>query len=149
MAYSELIKNFDRIRDYIRDFYVYGFRSREQFEQKSSRSYDDERRRIESWLGEYMSFRKTPEGKSLFISVDNRTVPHNPLFSAWKAKSFTDNDITLHFYILDILADGNKPSVKEIVNEIALRLENFLIPRWKWMSPPYAKSSRSMKSSDL
>ena len=28
MAYTELIKNFDRIRDYMRQFYVYGFKSR-------------------------------------------------------------------------------------------------------------------------
>ena len=28
MAYSELIKNFNKIRDYMRDFYVYGFKSR-------------------------------------------------------------------------------------------------------------------------
>ena len=28
MAYSELVKNFDRIRDFMRQFYVYGFRSR-------------------------------------------------------------------------------------------------------------------------
>ena len=26
MAYSELIKNFNKIRDYMRDFYVYGFK---------------------------------------------------------------------------------------------------------------------------
>ena len=30
MAYSELIKNFARIRDYMREFYVYGFKSREE-----------------------------------------------------------------------------------------------------------------------
>ena len=28
VAYSELIKNFDRIRDFMRQFYIYGFRSR-------------------------------------------------------------------------------------------------------------------------
>lgn len=28
MAYSELIKNFDRIRDYMRQFYVYGFKAK-------------------------------------------------------------------------------------------------------------------------
>ena len=82
MAYNELIKNFDRIRDYIREFYVYGFKSREQFEQKSSRSYDDERRRIESWLGDYMGFRQTPEGKNVFISIDSRSTHHNPLYKA-------------------------------------------------------------------
>ena len=31
MAYSELIKSFEKIRDYMRDFYVYGFKSREDF----------------------------------------------------------------------------------------------------------------------
>ena len=53
MAYSELIKNFNRIRDYMRQFYVYGFRTRDEYDKKSARSYDNERRRIESWLGDY------------------------------------------------------------------------------------------------
>ena len=57
MAYNELIKNFNRIRDYMREFYVYGFKSREEYKRKSARSYDDERRRVESWLGDYMGFR--------------------------------------------------------------------------------------------
>lgn len=104
MAYKELIKNFDRIRDYMREFYVYGFKSRDEFTKKSARSYDDEKRRIESWLGDYMGFRQTPEGKNVFISIDSRISHHNPLYKAWKAKSFTDGDITLHFAILDILA---------------------------------------------
>ena len=52
MAYSEVIKNFNRIRDYMREFYVYGFKSRDEYTKKSGRSYDDERRRIESWLGD-------------------------------------------------------------------------------------------------
>ena len=43
MAYSELIKSFEKIRDYMRDFLVYGFRSREDFTRKSARSYDDVR----------------------------------------------------------------------------------------------------------
>ena len=34
MAYSELIKNFNRIRDYMREFYVYGFKSRDEFIRK-------------------------------------------------------------------------------------------------------------------
>jgi len=29
MAYNELIKNFNRIREYMRDFYLYGFKSRD------------------------------------------------------------------------------------------------------------------------
>ena len=118
MAYSELIKNFERIRDYMREFYVYGFKRREEYNSKSARSYDNERRRIESWLGDYMSFHQYAAGKNLFLSVDSRRIPRNPLHKAFKAKSFTDKDITLHFYILDILADGSSLSSKEIIDRI-------------------------------
>lgn len=118
MAYSELIKSFQRIRDYMRQFYVYGFKSREEYTAKSARSYDNERRRMESWLGEYMSFRQDSGGKSVFLSVDSRRIPHNPLHKAFKAKSFTDKDITLHFYILDILAEGENLSSHQIVDII-------------------------------
>lgn len=121
MAYKELIKNFDRTREYLRDFYVYGFRSRSEFgEEKgiSGRSYDNEKRRIESWLGEYMSFRQDKEGKRVFLSVDSSAIVKNPLYQAFKAKSFTDNDIMLHFYILDLLAEETALSAREIADEI-------------------------------
>lgn len=123
MAYSELIKNFNRIRDYMREFYVYGFKSRDEYTQKSARSYDDERRRLESWLGGYMQFRQTPDGKNVFISVDSRTSSHNPLYKAWKAKSFTDGDITLHFIIFDILCD---PGVSMTLGEVMERIDDYL-----------------------
>ena len=119
MAYSELIKNFERIRDYMREFYVYGFKSRSEYDAKSARSYDNERRRIESWLGRYMSFHQDRGGKSVFLSVDSRSIPYNPLYRAFKAKSFTNKDITLHFYILDILADGAALTAGEIVDRIS------------------------------
>ena len=119
-SYSELIKNFEKIRAYMRDFYVYGFKSRDDYQSKSARSYDDERRRLESWLGDHMSFVRTPEGKNVFISIDSRTIRHNPLYNAWKAKSFTDGDITLHFIIFDILHD---PSVKRTVSELLAEID--------------------------
>ena len=117
MAYSELIKNFERIRSYMREFYVYGFKSREEYDLKSARSYDNERRRIESWTGDSMCFRQDASGKTVFLSVDSRRIPRNPLHRAFKAKSFTDKDIALHFYILDLLADGAL-STREIVDRV-------------------------------
>ena len=128
MAYSELIKNFEKIRSYMRDFYVYGFKTRTDFDQKSSRSYDDERRRVESWLGEYMYFEQDAAGKRVFLSVDSRTVSHNPLYRAFKTCSFTDNDITLHFYILDMLADGESMSGREILDQLTDYLYCFAVP---------------------
>lgn len=118
MAYNELIKNISRIRNYIREFYVYGFKSRVEVGNKSARSYDNERRRIESWLADYMSFRQDATGKNVFISVDSRLVPHNPLYKAWKAKSFTKNDITLHFWLLDILSPDEYKTLADIIEII-------------------------------
>lgn len=114
MAYSELIKNFYNIRGYMRDFFLYGFKTREEYDRKSARSYDNERRRIQSYLGHLISFRQTPSGKNAFISLEGRSVTHNPLYQAFKAKSFTNKDITLHFMLLDILA-GNSYSLKDIL----------------------------------
>jgi len=118
MAYRELIKNFSKIREYMSQFYVYGFRSRSEYTAKSARSYDNERRRIESWLGDYMSFHQDVNGRNTFIAVDSRSISHNPLYNAFKAKSFTDNDIMLHFYIMDILSDNTFKSIKEMADII-------------------------------
>ena len=125
MAYSELIKNFNRIRTYLRSFYVYGFRHRDEFTQKSARSYDNERRRVESWLGEYMSFGQDEEGRRVFLSVDSRAIPENPLYRAFRTKSFTDRDITLHFHILDILKVTGGLSITSLMDELADRLSEF------------------------
>ena len=46
---------------------------------------DDERRRMESWLGDHMIFVRTPEGKNVLISIDSRVSQHNPFYKALKA----------------------------------------------------------------
>ncbi len=122
-SYRELIKNFENIRKTMRTFYVYGFRSRAEGHRKSARSYDDERRRLESWLGGHMRFARSGEGKNVFISIDSRTVRRNPLYQAWKARSFTDGDITLHFILFDLLHD---PTVVLSLQEILAAVDTYL-----------------------
>lgn len=123
MAYKELVKNFEKIRMYMRDFYVYGFKSRSEFTGKSLRSYDDEKRRIESYLGDYMKFNNSQDGKRVFLSIDSREVRYNPLYKAWKAKSFTDGDITLHFILFDIFSE---PGIELTVGEITDKIDGYL-----------------------
>ena len=113
-------KSFERIRAYMREFYLYGFKSREEYQAKSARSYDDERRRIESWLGDHMGFTRTPEGKNVFLSIDSRAIHHNPFYKAWKAKSFTDGDVTLHFILFDIL---HTPSQRYTLAELMEKID--------------------------
>ena len=119
MAYKELIKNFDNLRDYMRDFFVYGYRTRNDFTQKSSRTYDNERRRVENYLGKYIKWEYGKQGKRIFLSVDATKIGTNPFYQAYFCKSFTNNDITLHFFILDLLATGQALKVEELTDLIA------------------------------
>ncbi|MBR5965111.1 MAG: WYL domain-containing protein [Treponema sp.] len=118
MAYSELIKNLDTLRTYVRSFYIYGFKTRDRFFGKSPRTYDDEKRRLENYLNGYMAFRPDENGKVTFLSIDSRHTIHNPLYKIFKTKSFTAMDISLHFMLMDILADGSKKTLNQLLDEI-------------------------------
>ena len=117
-GFSELIKNFDKTRDYIRDFFIYGCKIRSEFNGKSIRTYGDEKRRVESWMGDYMRYDDSVHGRSVSISVDSGRIPENPLYNAYYSKSFTDKDIVLHFLITDILADAKSLPLRDIVDEL-------------------------------
>ncbi len=109
MSYNELIKDINKIRAYIRNFFVFGFYTREEYARMfglTARSYDNEKRRVESWMGEYLSFHQNADGKKVFLSVSGDEILHNPLYRAFKAKSFTTNDLLLHFYLMDLLSSG-------------------------------------------
>ncbi|MBE6633947.1 MAG: WYL domain-containing protein [Ruminococcaceae bacterium] len=112
----------------MREFYLYGFKSREEYRQKSARAYDDEKRRVESWLGDYMRFVRTADGKNVFLSVDSRSSRHNPFYRSWKAKSFTDGDITLHFILMDLLWS---PEVSLTLRELTERIDRDYLSNFK------------------
>lgn len=118
-GFSELIKNFDKTRDYVREFFIYGFKVRGDFDRKSARTYDDEKRRIESWLGDYLRCDTTSRGKQVAITLNSARIAENPLYRALESRSFTDNDIRLHFLLLDILSDGGARSVRALTEQLA------------------------------
>ena len=118
--FQELVKNFDRVRDYIRQFFIYGFKSRNEFDQKSGRTYDNERRRAESWLSSYTHSLYTPRGKQVYICADSKTIEQNPLYAAWKSKSFTDKDLLLHFFLPELLREESL-TAGEISDQMAAR----------------------------
>ncbi|MBA3926813.1 WYL domain-containing protein [Listeria rustica] len=117
-SFNELIKNFAVIRNYVREFYVYGFKQREDFTAKSGRSYDNERRRIESYLREYVEVEQQGNGKALRLFIDPNEVTENPMFAVWQAKSFTKNDVFLHFVLMDIFKEGAAYSVNQVLARI-------------------------------
>lgn len=127
--YKELVKNFASIRGYMRDFYVYGFKTRSDYSARSARTYDNERRRIENWLGDYIKWDYSAKGKRVFISVDSAQIKSNPFYEAWKSKSFTANDCMLHFYLLDILKTGQSYPIPELTDQIQKRYEIIIEPQ--------------------
>ena len=127
--FQELIKSFAKSRDYVRDFFVYGFKTRDDFSHKSGRTYDNEKRRIESWLSEYIHSEYTKNGKNVAITLDSNLLLTNPLYRVWKSKSFTDNDIMLHFFLLDILQDGEARTIDELTNEILANYDVLFEPQ--------------------
>ena len=116
--FKELIKSFPKSREYVRDFFVYGFKTREEFSGFSSRTYDNERRRLESWLAGFVKQKYCGKEKNIYLSIDSNSLDTNPLYRVWKAKSFTDNDIMLHFYILDYLEQFGAQSADRITDGI-------------------------------
>lgn len=121
--FHELVKSVAKSREYVRDFYVYGFKSRVDFDRKSARTYDNERRRIESWLAPYIKSEYNGTVKNVYLSLNTNTLSFNPLYRVFETKSFTDNDILLHFYLLDILQDGVQMTADELTDEIVSRYE--------------------------
>lgn len=115
-GFSELIKNFDKTREYVRDFFIYGCKVRSDFDKKSVRTYDDEKRRVESWMQDYMRYDDSIKGRHVSISVDSGHISENPLYNAYYSKSFTDNDIKLHFLLIDILQDGKSRTLRKITD---------------------------------
>ncbi|MDE6760789.1 MAG: WYL domain-containing protein [Lachnospiraceae bacterium] len=116
--FRELIKSFPKTREYVRDFFVYGFKTRDEFKEKSPRTYDNERRRIESWLAGFVKQDYTEKGKNISLGIDSNLLDTNPLYRVWKTKSFTDNDIMLHFFLLDFLSDKKGLTIETITDGI-------------------------------
>ena len=119
--FQEVIKNFDKCRDYIRDFFVYGFKSRKDFTGKSARTYDDERRRITDWLGDIVheDISDATSEKNLSLQVTPNLLDTNPLYRVWQARSFTDNDARLFFRLPEMTTEPH--TVDELTDELSSR----------------------------
>lgn len=115
----ELIKQFNNIRDYMREFFINGFKSREDYHYHSPRTYDEARFRIDSWLGEYLESRADENRRRInYFSIDSRNVVSNPLHKAFKTSSFTDNDITIYFCLMDCLSHGDWEDGSLLINSV-------------------------------
>lgn len=127
--FADFIKHYDNIRSILREMFLYGCFSREDYENKkigSSRKVSYEIRRIQQYIEkEFIRTDRDGKVKLLSLSYDAITNTKNFLVSTYLNKSFTRTDIMLHYYILLILNNISKPLT---INEIEDALvENNLI----------------------
>lgn len=116
-----LIRDYSDIRDILRDIYIFGCFSRDDYISKgiSGRKYDNEQRRITSYLPEKF-IKKKREGKRVlpYCSYDMTVMPENFLAETYRNKSFTLLDIMSYFYVMTILNAKSGMSLSEILEVI-------------------------------
>ena len=86
--FSELIKNIDMLRRLIREFFVFGYKTRTDFDRKSSKTFDNDKRRIQNYFEEYFYGARDKNGKRNAILIDSDRAGANPLYRLYKSKSF-------------------------------------------------------------
>lgn len=86
--------------------------------QKASSTYDNEKRRIESWLSDHVHTSLEGHQKESICAGGFGEHFSKPTVSVLSFKTFTDNDIRLHFILMDALED-NAMSVSEIADYIS------------------------------
>ena len=121
--FADFIKHYDNIRSILREMFLYGCFSREDYENKkigSSRKVSYEIRRIQQYIEkEFIRIDRDGKVKLLSLSYDAITNTKNFLVSTYLNKSFTKTDIVLHYNILLILNRSDKPlTMNEIEDEL-------------------------------
>lgn len=116
-----LIRDYENIRHILRDVYMYGCFSREDFVAKgiSGRKYDNEQRRITAYLPEdFIQKRRENKKVVLYCTYDKNESFSNKLAETYRNKSFTMFDIMSYFYVLHTLNLVTEATAAEILEKI-------------------------------
>lgn len=116
MAANDRIKDIATVRKWLREFSLFGDKTRSDFTESGYRyAYEKSDQLLDPILN---TVRDNHNCQHVFISLDVRDVYHNPLFVFYRIHYFRDNDIKLHFTILNCLADGRFKTIEKIIYEI-------------------------------
>lgn len=124
MALSDsklLIRDYSDIRDILRDIYIFGCFSRDDYIKKgmSGRKYDNEQRRITSYLPDKF-IKKKRVGKRVlpYCSYNMTETQENFMAETYRNKSFTMLDIMTYFFALTLLDDQQGMTLPELLEII-------------------------------
>lgn len=126
MAFSDsilLIRDYENIRKILRDIYIYGCFSRDDFIEKgiSGRKYDNEQRRIHAYLPQHFIKKRRVNKKVLqYCSYKIEDSSNNYLADTYRNKSFTALDIMAYFFVQQILYKKGGLTLAELLQEIPI-----------------------------
>lgn len=113
-----LIRDYENIRSILRDVYIYGCFSKDDFVEKgiSSRKFDNEQRRINAYLPDkFIKKRRVNKKVLTYCSYDISESQKNYLAESYRNKSFTMLDVLSYFFVNQILGQ-EEMSLAEILD---------------------------------
>lgn len=123
-----LIREYENIRQILRDIYIYGCFSRDDFiENKgiSGRKYDKEQQRISAYLPpKFIQKRRIDKKVFLYCKYDFLDSANNFLSDTYRNKSFTALDIMAYFFVQQLLYERQEMTLPEILEELPIVNEN-------------------------
>ena len=118
--FKELIKSFPKTREYVRDFFVYGFKTRDEFKEKIARTYDNERRRIESWISGFIKQDYTADyNQEMISSMENIAAATGNKGSAASADGGDQRD-EMTTKAIEVVVDAGQASTSLLQRKLKL-----------------------------
>lgn len=128
-----LIRDYENIRQILRDIYIFGCFSRDDFiENKgiSGRKYDKEQQRINAYLpSNFIQKRRVDKKVLLYCSYNMLDGSKNHLSDTYRNKSFTALDIMAFFFVQQLLNSKNEMTAAEILEELPIVNEDALFTK--------------------
>lgn len=118
-----LIRDYDNIRDILRNMYIFGCFTRDDYIEMGygGRKYDNEQRRINAYLPErFISKRRIGKKVIQYCKYNVEDGSENYLEETYRNKSFTMLDIMAYFFVLQILSDGEERTLPELLDELPI-----------------------------
>lgn len=119
-----LIRDYENIRQILRDIYIFGCFSRDDFIEKkgiSGRKYDKEQQRINAYLpSKFIQKRRVDKKVLQYCSYSMLDSSNNYLADTFRNKSFTALDIMAFFWVQQILNLKEELTASELLDELPM-----------------------------
>ncbi|MGN1032900.1 MAG: helix-turn-helix transcriptional regulator [Intestinibacter sp.] len=117
-----LIREYERIRHILRDFYIFGCFTKADYINKrgvGESKYDKEQKKINAYLPDGFIHKKTKNRNVIqFCKYNMFKDRENYIANTFRCKTFTDKDITSYFYILQFLNGGQPLGASELSEKL-------------------------------